>query len=75
MAHLQFDVAKRQFAVAHNNGARARRFALDPVKAHWYSVYRCARLALHGHQTRAGTATALAFRAYRLQTHNTGDLA
>lgn len=67
MSHLAFDVAKRQFAVAHNNGARVRRFSLDPSKASWYSVYRSARLALHGCIHRDGAAASLALQAYTLR--------
>lgn len=48
MAPSEFDVAKRRFSARHNNGARARRFALDPSKAAWYSVYRMTRFATRG---------------------------
>lgn len=70
MSHLQFDVAKRQFAVAHNNGARIRRFSLDPDKAHWYALYRSARLAMHGCTHRDGAAAVLALQAYTLQKNS-----
>ena len=48
MSHPLFDVARRQLSIAHHNGERARRFALDPPKARWYAVYRSARLATRG---------------------------
>ena len=67
MSHPLFDVARRQLSIAHHNGERARRFALDPPKARWYAVYRSARLATRGlvaHQERALT---LAFRTYHIR--------
>lgn len=67
MTRLEFDVARRQQALIHHNGERTRRFSLNPHKAAWYGLYRCARLAMHGHATRDGAAALVAMRAYLIQ--------
>lgn len=67
MSCLEFDISRRQLAIQHCNGSRTRRFALDPSKATWYSVYRSARLATRGMARPDVAAVAFALRAYLAQ--------